>query len=126
LIFRLEVLVRQLQILNDSISTLEVRIEKLASSFAGYVFFRALPGAGATFAARLPAAYGEERSRWTSATNEKDPLIPAPRTTHRSLLHIEFGARQHRLRSDISHVERLALPIAKPCHSQIENRRAEN
>jgi transposase len=68
LIFRLEVLVPQLQILNDSISTLEARIEKLASGFADDVFFRALPGAGATYAPRLLAAYGEERSRWTSAT----------------------------------------------------------
>src|SRR4029077_3024416 len=68
LVLRVESLVRQLQVLAQSLDLVESRIQELAAAFEDYAFFRALPGAGCAFAPRLLAAYGEDRSRWTSAS----------------------------------------------------------
>jgi hypothetical protein len=65
---RVESLARQLQVLAHSLEVVERRIEQLAATFDDYAFFRALPGAGCAFAPRLLAAYGDNRSRWPSAS----------------------------------------------------------
>jgi Transposase IS116/IS110/IS902 family len=68
LVLRVQSLVRQLQVLAQSLDVVQSRIQQLAASFEDYAFFRALPGAGRAFAPRLLASYGEDRSRWTSAS----------------------------------------------------------
>jgi transposase len=68
LVLRVESLLRQLQVLAQSLDVVEGRIQELAATFEDYAFFRTLPGAGCAFAPRLLAAYGEDRSRWTSAS----------------------------------------------------------
>jgi transposase len=61
------VIARQLLLLVESIKTFEARIDEVAATMADYAFFRALPGAGPVFAARLLAAFGEDRAQWSSA-----------------------------------------------------------
>lgn len=61
------VIARQLLLLDESIKLFEARLGEVAQSLADYPFFRALPGAGPVFAARLLAAFGDDRSLWQSA-----------------------------------------------------------
>jgi len=69
MVMRLTTLVLQMRLLGECIVTAEKEIARVATAFEDYVFFRALPGAGSTFAPRLLAAFGEDRSRWTDAAS---------------------------------------------------------
>lgn len=62
-----EVLLPQLRAVCQAVARFDAEIERLCSTLADYRIFRALPGAGPVFAARLLAAFGEQRERFPSA-----------------------------------------------------------
>ena len=57
----------QLRALLAAIQTFDDRIAGLFATHADHDVFRSFPGAGAVCAPRLAAAFGTDRSRWTSA-----------------------------------------------------------
>lgn len=62
-----EVLVQQLRAALQAIERFDRAIAELAPTLPDYTLFTALPGAGAVYAPRLLAAFGERRERYTSA-----------------------------------------------------------
>jgi transposase len=62
-----ESLVPQLRAVCQAIASYDAEIERLCARLADYRLFRALPGAGPVFAARLLAAFGERRERFPTA-----------------------------------------------------------
>lgn len=62
-----EVLVPQLRAMSQAIRRFGEEIERLCAELVDYKLFRALPGAGPVFAARLLVAFGEQRERFPSA-----------------------------------------------------------
>jgi transposase len=62
-----KVLVAQLRTTIEAIAEYDRHIEALCQTHADYQLFAALPGAGPVYAARLTAALGSDRSRWTTA-----------------------------------------------------------
>ncbi|MEZ4439255.1 MAG: transposase [Polyangiaceae bacterium] len=61
------VLVRQLRALSQGIKDFDDVIAKLVAEHEDYHLFADLPGAGAVYAPRLLAAFGEDRQRFESA-----------------------------------------------------------
>lgn len=51
----------------QAIERFDAQIEAVACELPDYALFRALPGAGPTYAPRLLAAFGEQRNRYASA-----------------------------------------------------------
>jgi transposase len=66
---QLLVLVEQLELMFRAIRQFDDEIEKLASAHPDYGLFQSLPGAGPSLAPRLLVAFGEQRDRFTCATD---------------------------------------------------------
>lgn len=64
-----EVLVQQLRAALQAIERFDRAIAELAPTLPDYTLFTALPGAGAVYAPRLLAAFGERRERYASAAD---------------------------------------------------------
>jgi hypothetical protein len=62
-----QALVEQLRVSLQAIERFDAKTTTLAQTLPDYSLFRALPGAGATLAPRLLAAFGEQRERYHSA-----------------------------------------------------------
>jgi transposase len=62
-----KVLVAQLRTTIAAIGEYDRHIEALCETHADYQLFASLPGAGDVYAARLTAAMGSDRTRWTTA-----------------------------------------------------------
>jgi transposase len=62
-----EALVQQLRVLLQSVQRFDDEIETLARTLPDFDLFASFPGAGAVFAPRLAAAFGEQRERYRSA-----------------------------------------------------------
>jgi transposase len=62
-----KVLVAQLRTTIAAIGEYDRHIEALCQTHADYQLFASLPGAGNVYAARLTAALGSDRTRWTTA-----------------------------------------------------------
>jgi len=62
-----EVLVEQLRAVLQAVARFEHEIAQLAPTLPDYALFSVLPGAGPVYAARLLAAFGEQRQRYSSA-----------------------------------------------------------
>jgi transposase len=62
-----EALVQQLRLLLQSVERFDGEIDALARTLADFDLFASFPGAGAVFAPRLAAAFGERRERYGSA-----------------------------------------------------------
>jgi transposase len=60
-------LVEQLRVTLQAIEHFDAEIATVSETLPDYSLFRALPGAGATLAPRLLAAFGERRERYQSA-----------------------------------------------------------
>ena len=60
-------LVEQLRATLQAIESFDTEIATVSETLPDYSLFRALPGAGATLAPRLLAAFGEQRERYQSA-----------------------------------------------------------
>ncbi len=60
-------LVEQLRVTLRAIESFDAEIASISQTLPDYSLFRALPGAGATLAPRLLAAFGEQRERYQSA-----------------------------------------------------------
>ena len=73
-------LVGQLRILLESIRGFDEEIETLASKHPDYALFRALPGAGPSYAPRLLVAFGEQRDRFKRAQDLQEYSGVAPVT----------------------------------------------
>jgi transposase len=61
-------IVRQLELLRESIAEHDKKIAALAESHPAYGIFSSLPGAGAAMAPRLIAAFGTQRDRYATAS----------------------------------------------------------
>jgi len=61
----IKVFTAQLRTTIKALSELDRHIEALCQTHADYQLFSSLPGGGAIYAARLTAAMGSDRSRWT-------------------------------------------------------------
>lgn len=59
-------MVQQLRVTINAISEYDRHIEALCQTHDDYELFASLPGAGSVYAARLTAAFGSDRTRWTS------------------------------------------------------------
>jgi transposase len=66
-VLRLKALVSQLRPLLRSIEVYDIEIKRLSATLVDYELFASLPGAADTIAPRLLVAFGEDRSRFTSA-----------------------------------------------------------
>ncbi len=62
-----QALVEQLRVSLAAIERFDTQIDGVAQALPDYALFRALPGAGPTYAPRLLAAFGEQRERYQSA-----------------------------------------------------------
>lgn len=62
-----EALVAQMKTTISAIGEFDRHIEALCQTHQDYQLFAALPGVGTVYAARLTAALGSDRSRWTTA-----------------------------------------------------------
>jgi len=62
-----QVQVEQLRVTLQAIERFDAEIAAVSETLPDYALFRALPGAGPTFAPRLLAAFGEQRERYHSA-----------------------------------------------------------
>jgi transposase len=60
-------LIEQLRVTLQAIERFDAEIDAVSETLPDYALFRALPGAGATLAPRLLAAFGEQRERYHSA-----------------------------------------------------------
>jgi transposase len=66
-LLQVKTLVAQMKIVIAAIAEYDRHIEALCQTHDDYPLFAALPGAGPVYAARLTAAFGSDRSRWTKA-----------------------------------------------------------
>jgi transposase len=66
-LLQLQVLVAQMKTVITAIAEYDRHIEALCLTHVDYTLFASLPGAGPVYAARLTAALGSDRSRWTTA-----------------------------------------------------------
>lgn len=62
-----QALLPQLRAVSEAIATFDAEIDRLCGLLPDYDLFRALPGAGPVFSARLLAAFGEQRERFPTA-----------------------------------------------------------
>jgi transposase len=87
-------LLPQLRAVTSGISRFDAEVERLCAELADYRLFRALPGAGPVFAARLLAAFGEHRERFPSAACLQRYAGVAPvteRSGNKSWVHWRFA-----------------------------------
>jgi transposase len=75
-----QALVAQLRLSLCAIESFDAKIAALAQTLPDYPLFRALPGAGPTYAPRLLAAFGEQRERYQSAAQLQKHAGIAPVT----------------------------------------------
>ena len=80
-------LVEQLRVTLQAIERFDAEIATVSETLPDYSLFRALPGAGATLAPRLLAAFGEQRERYQSAVEVQRYTGIAPVT--------ESSGKQH-------------------------------
>ena len=73
-------LAQQLRVLLQSVDRFDAEIAALAPTLPDYELFAGLPGAGAVFAPRLLAAFGEQRERFESANRMQSYVGVAPVT----------------------------------------------
>ena len=66
-VLQVKTLVAQMRTVIAALAEYDRHIEALCQTHADYQLFAALPGAGPVHAARLTAAFGSDRSRWTTA-----------------------------------------------------------
>jgi transposase len=66
-VLQVKVLVAQMKTVIAAIAEYDRHIEALCQTHDDYHLFASLPGAGPVYAARLTAALGSDRSRWTTA-----------------------------------------------------------
>src|SRR5438067_2796830 len=66
-VINVKVLVAQMKTVIEAISEYDRQLEALCLTHQDYELFASLPGAGPVHAARLTAALGSDRSRWTTA-----------------------------------------------------------
>lgn len=66
-LLQVKTLVAQMKIVIAAIAEYDRHIEALCQTHQDYELFAALPGAGPVYAARLTAALGTDRTRWTTA-----------------------------------------------------------
>jgi transposase len=78
-----QALVRQLRVTLQAIDAFDEAIAQHAQSHPDCPWFNALPGAGAVWAPRLLAAFGEQRERYTSADELQQYAGIAPVTERR-------------------------------------------
>lgn len=71
---------RQLRIVLTDVATFDDRIATVFAAHADHDLFRSFPGAGAVCAPRLAAAFGTDRTRWTSAADLQTHAGIAPVT----------------------------------------------
>lgn len=62
-----ELLLRQIRVLNDGVERLDQQIDQCCSKLTDFKLFAALPGAGRALAPRLLVAFGEHRERFPTA-----------------------------------------------------------
>jgi transposase len=85
-----EVLVQQLRVVLQAIDRFDLEIAQLAPTLPDYALFSTLPGAGAVYAPRLLAAFGEQRERYQSAAEVQRYAGLAPvteRSGHKCWVH---------------------------------------
>jgi transposase len=85
-----EVLAQQLRVVLQAIARFDLEIAQLAPTLPDYILFRALPGAGAVYAPRLLAAFGDQRERYQSAADVQKFAGLAPvteRSGHKCWVH---------------------------------------
>jgi transposase len=73
-------LVEQLRVTLQAIDNFDAEIATVSQTLPDYALFRALPGAGATLAPRLLAAFGEQRQRYQNAAEMQRYTGVAPVT----------------------------------------------
>lgn len=76
-----EALVRQLRATLEAIDRFDKCIAEVARSHEDFAFFEALPGAGSVYAARLLAAFGEQRERYPTSDDLQQFAGIAPVTS---------------------------------------------
>jgi transposase len=84
-------LVEQLRATLQAIERFDAEIATVSESMPDYSLFRALPGAGATLAPRLLAAFGEQRERYQSAAELQRYTRIAPVTESSGNQHWSTG-----------------------------------
>ena len=85
-----EVLVQQLRVVLQAIGRFDLAIAPLAPTLPDYALFSTLPGAGAVYAPRLLAAFGEQRKRYQRAADVQKFAGRAPvteRSGHKCWVH---------------------------------------
>jgi transposase len=90
-----ESLLPQLRAVSAAIERFDREIARLCTELPDYDIFRALPGAGAVFSARLLAAFGEQRERFPNAAAVQRCVGVAPvteRSGNKSWVHWRFRA----------------------------------
>ena len=75
-----QTLVQQLRLLLQAVEHYDAQIAQLTPTFTDYALFTSFPGAGAVFAPRLLAAFGEQRSRYAAAEQMQQYAGIAPVT----------------------------------------------
>ena len=75
-----QALVEQLRVSLEAIERFDAKTTTLAQTLPDYSLFRCLPGAGATLAPRLLAAFGEQRERYQNAAELQEYAGIAPVT----------------------------------------------
>lgn len=89
-----EALLPQLRTVTESIKRFDAEIARLSETLPDYALFSPLPGAGATLAPRLLAAFGERRERFSDASAAQKCFGIAPvieRSGNKSWVHWRFG-----------------------------------
>jgi transposase len=77
-VLQVQGLIAQLRLFQQQVQAFEERIEKVFATHPEAAFFRALPGAGPTFAPRLLVAFGDDRQRYPDPASMQKHFGVAP------------------------------------------------